>query len=333
MHAFDLLRPKTVKDALLAVKGESPPAVKAGGIDLLDRMKEGIDRPARVLDILPLAELRKIEVTGAVLRIGALATLAEIAASPDVRKHAPALAQAAGEAATPQIRSVATLGGNLFQRNRCWYYRNAEHEPCFQRGGKECFAKTGRNKIHAIFGTDAECVAVNASNLAPALVALGAAWHFKHADTEGHAGFEGSGVALDNGRGEFVDRLILPGSLLTAVGLPVVPDRVSAYLEFGERESFDWALVSCAVAFSLKAGVVQPGARIVLGAVAWSPISSFDAAKHLEGKKLTPALAREAAARALAGATPLPENGFKVQVGKAIVARAILAAAGMEDKR
>jgi xanthine dehydrogenase YagS FAD-binding subunit len=329
MQAFDLLRPKTLKDALLAVRGENPPAVKAGGIDLLDRMKEGIDRPARILDILPLAEMRGIDIADKDLWIGALTTLAEIAASDLVRKHAPALAQAAGEAATPQIRSVATLGGNLFQRNRCWYYRNAEYEPCFQRGGKECFAKTGRNKIHAIFGTDAECVAVNASNLGPALIALDAKLEIG-TETVACSPID---VPRENGRIEAFDALLAGKGLLRGVQVPLPGIGVSAYAEIGERESFDWALASCAVSFGWKGGIVNGPVRIVLGAVAWTPLLREEASKHLEGKKLTPDLAREAAAKAVEGAKPLSENAYKVQLAKVAVARAILAAAGMEEKR
>lgn len=330
MNSFDLLRPKTLKDALL-VKDAT---VKAGGIDLLDRMKEGIDRPARLLDILPLAELRGIEEKDGAIHVGALVTLAELAASKLVREKATALAEAAHEAATPQVRAQATLGGNLFQHNRCWYYRSADFEPCFMRGGKECFAKDGRNKIHAIFATDGPCVAVHPSNLLPALIALGAVYEWKDA-----AGRE-SGFSLNPmmQEGKLAPTALEPmakGALLTGVRVPIVAGLRSAYREFGERESFDWALASCAVTLALdEKGACTDKLSVVLGAVAPMPlVRTPEVLALLFQKKLTPELARKVAEKALEGAKPLAENGYKVPIARALVARALLAAAGMEEKK
>ncbi|MBI3725776.1 FAD binding domain-containing protein [bacterium] len=324
MNAFDLLRPRDIETATKALKGESPPVVKAGGMDLLDRMKEGIDRPAALLDIQKIDSLRGIDATQSSLTIGALATLAEIAASEAVRKQARALAEAAGEAATPQVRSVATLGGNLLQRSRCWYYRSSDFEPCLKRGGKECFAKEGRNKIHAIFGTEAPCVAVHPSSLAPALVALDATVGVvreKTLVTKPIADVFVDGTTCDR------DHALAPDELLASVSIPL--GRRSAYREFQERATYDWALASCAVSFVWRDGVcAEP--RIVLGAVAHRPVRREAAEAHLAGKKLTPELAREVAAKALEGAKPLAENGYKIQIARALVMRALLAAAGME---
>src|SRR5579871_4322153 len=250
MNAFDLLRPRDMKSALAALAGEKPPTPKAGGMDLLDRMKEGIDQPSKLLDLSPLG-LRAIEIPAdakGTLRVGALATLAEVAASDLVRKNALALAQAAGEAATPQVRNVATVGGNVLQRSRCWYYRNADYEPCLKRGGKECFAKEGRNKIHAVFGTDLPCVSVHPSSLGPALVALEA--KVLVSTGKGESAKAAADLYVDGSRPE-KDHSLEEGALITGVSVPIVDGRRSAYREFQERASYDWALASCAVSFQL----------------------------------------------------------------------------------
>jgi xanthine dehydrogenase YagS FAD-binding subunit len=332
MNAFDLLRPKSLKDALLAVARENPPTVKAAGIDLLDRMKEGLDRPAQLLDILPLAELRGIDEKDGAIRIGALVTLAELASSTLIREKAAALAEAAGTAATPQVRNRATVGGNLFQKTRCWYFRNAEFEPCLMRGGKECFAKDGRNKIHAIFETDAPCVAVDPSSLAPALEALRARYAIAGSADGSGTGWGIVDALRVHGRNTAGASTFKPQTLITHVHVPVVTPRRSAYREFGERESFDWALASAAVSFGWKDGAcLEP--RIVLGSVSLEVHRCEAAEALLDGKTLTPELAREVAAKALEGAKPLAENGFKVPVARALVARALLAAAGLEEKK
>jgi xanthine dehydrogenase YagS FAD-binding subunit len=330
MNSFDLLRPKTLADAVKLVAGEDPPTLKAGGIDLLDRMKEGLERPARLLDLLPLAELRGIEEKDGNIRIGALTTLAEVAASPLIREKAAALAEAAQEAATPQVRAQATVGGNLFQHTRCWYYRNADFEPCSLRGGKECFAKEGRNKIHAIFDTEKDCVAVDPSSLAPALDVLHAGYETRLLKDGAKVLVEGASPRVHgrNTAGPSFGR----GKLILTNVFVRVESRRSAYREFKERESFDWALVSTAVSFGWKDGAcIEP--RIALGAVSLEGRRCEAAEKMLHGQKLTPELARSVAEKALEGAAPLAENGYKVPVARALVTRALLAAAGMEEKR
>jgi xanthine dehydrogenase YagS FAD-binding subunit len=330
MNSFELLRPKSIYDALKAVAAENPPTIKAGGVDLLDRMKEGIDAPAALLDVLPLPELRGIQLVDGFLRIGAAATLAQIATDPLVHEHAPAIAEAASEAATPQIRNVATAGGNLLQRTRCWYYRTGDFEPCYKRGGGFCPAKEGRNKYNAIFDTDsASCVCVNPSSLATALFALDARFHGVSNRTK--RAERNDPIASLLSVGPDTDHALEASELLVAVNVPVAARR-SAYREFNERASFDWALVSCAVSFVWKDGVASDP-RIVLGAVAHKPIRRAEAEKLLDGQKLTPELARAVAAKAVEGAKPLAENGYKVPIAKALVARALLAAAGLEEKK
>jgi xanthine dehydrogenase YagS FAD-binding subunit len=329
MNAFELLRPKTLDDALKAIALEKPPTIKAGGIDLLDRMKEGIDAPAALLDISPVESLTGIQVAEGRVLLGARTTLAELSSSAVVRESATAVADAASEAATPQVRNVATLGGNLLQRTRCWYYRNIEFPECYKRGGGECPAKNGRNKYNAIFGTEsASCMCVNPSSVATALFALDAQY-LRLASKKDPAS---APIEKLLSIGPDTDHTLEPNELLAKITVPIVPGRRSAYREFNERASFDWALVSCAVSFVWKDGVVTDP-RIVLGAVAHKPIRRSEAEKVIAGQKLTPELARAAAEKAVQGAKPLSENSYKVPIARALVARAILAAAGMEEKK
>jgi xanthine dehydrogenase YagS FAD-binding subunit len=327
MNAFDLLRPKTLDAAVIALTTDAPPTIKAGGVDLLDRMKEGLASPKQLLDILPLSDLRGIAPEDGKVRIGALTTLSELGESALLRdKGLGIVAEAARTAATPQVRAQATVGGNLHQHNRCWYYRLADQEPCLMRGGKECFAKEGRNKIHAIFGTDAPCVAVDPSSLAPVLLALDAVAFYK---------------ALGGVTPLTMDKVLVQGrntveatnqGVLTHVLVPVKEGRRSAFLEFGERDGYDWSLAACAVSWIAK-GDACGEVRIVLGGVALTARRCAEAEKLLEGQKLTADLASKVAAKALEGAKPLAENGYKVPVARTLVQRALLAAAGLEAKK
>lgn len=334
MNSFDLLRPKTLDAAVALACGDNPPTIKAGGIDLLDRMKEGIHRPEKLLDILGFDGLRHIvETKEGKVDVGALVTLAELGSSRLVRERATVLAEAAQSAATPQIRAQATVGGNLYQQKRCWYYRSNDFEPCLSRGGKECFAKEGRNKIHAVFDTDQPCVAVDPSSLAPALVALDAqVVHVMASEKKGERTVTSTrSVAelLVKGRNALESS---EKGILTSVTFTADASRKSAYREFGERESFDWALASAAVSFGWKDGVCSDP-RIVLGAVSLRVRRCKAAEKMLDGQKLTPELARKVGEKAVEGAMPLAENGYKVPIARTLVARALLAAAGMEEKR
>lgn len=332
MHPFELVRTKNTQAAWEARRAKAKSsAFKAGGIDLLDLMKEGIETPERVVDLLALAALRGIRTDGP-LNVGALTTLAELAASNDVRERARALAEAAEEAATPQVRNRATLGGNLLQRSRCWYYRSSEFEPCLKRGGKVCFAKEGPNKIHAIFATDAPCVSVHPSNLAPALVALEAKVLFEE-EPGVVVAMSAESLFVDGTKPER-DHALPEKAILHGVEVPAPPRGqrlASAYREVGERQSFDWALASAAVALTLGEGGKVEKARVVLGAVAHRPWRAEAAEKLLAGKTVDRELARAAGEKAVEGARPLRDNAFKVPVVKALVARALLAAAGVKE--
>lgn len=302
--------------------------VKAGGVDLLDLMKEGLAIPRRLVDISRLQELQGIS-TGndGSLRIGALTTLAQIAAHPDLGRSHGALAQAAAMAASPQIRNRATLGGNLLQRPRCWYLRSAAHH-CLRKGGGHCFAFTGDNRYHAVFANHG-CAIVHPSTPATALLAL-------HAQVELlHPRGERRQVPLE-------DFFVLPEAdmhrenilgareILTAVLLPPrMPTSRSFYLQLAEKATFDWPLAAVAVALDLDAAGLCRDARIVLGAAAPVPWRARQAEALLKGAAINQERAQAAGEAARAGATPLTRNAYKLRLLTILVRRAVLGAAAL----
>ena len=328
MNSFEWIDATSVDQAaaLLAAGSPTHPVVaKAGGIDLLDLMKEGIVRPSRVVNLRTIAGLDTVTLdpSGA-LRIGALVTLAQIAESADIRARYPALADAARHAATPQVRNAATIGGNLLQRPRCWYYRSAH----FHRDGADpaAAALEGENQYHAIFDNTASAM-VHASTPATALTALGA------------------GVELSRGQGRLrtvpLPAFLLPPDARSAHDAAVEPDEIltavvvaapaagarSAYHKQTERESYDWPICDVTVVLDIDGGIVRD-ASIVMGWVAPTPRRASGAEAVLRGARLTEDTARRAAAAAVSGATPLSKNAYKVPVLEAVVRRTILAAAG-----
>lgn len=325
MKAFEYVTAKTVEGALAAL-AEKPGAshIKAGGTDLLDEMKERVIAPERVVHIRGVSGLNGIseEADGSV-RLGALATLSEIAASEVIRQKYPALAQAAEEAATPAIRNVATLGGNLCQRPRCWYYRGAEFA-CLKKGGSTCSAINGINRYHAVLEWDT-CPMVHPSNLAPALIAFDGMALLRGPKSERNVLLEEFFV-LPEDRMER-ETVLEPGELLVGVRLkaPAAGSR-STYRELREKQSYDWALVSNAVRLDLVDGKLTD-VRIVLGAVAPVPHRAAAAEKALVGQAITRALAQAAADAAFTDAKPLAQNGFKVDLGKVLLRDTLIALA------
>ena len=243
--------------------------VKAGGIDLLDLMKEGLIAPSKVVNMSSLSGLDAIEPQAAGgLKIGALVTLARLAADASVRRLYPALAEAAADSASPEIRNAATLGGNLLQRPRCWYFRAAEFR-CLRKGGGHCYAMTGENQYHAIFDNRV-CAIVHPSTSATALVALGAEVELVDDD-----GVMRRGVLEDFfvGPDKDVQREtgLNPHEILTAVRLPSAAGLKTAHLKLAQKLSFDWPLVDVAVVLDLATDGTCRRASIVLGAVAPKP--------------------------------------------------------------
>lgn len=304
-----------------AARARGRAVVKAGGIDVLDLMKEGLLAPDLVVSIHRVPDLSRVsEEKDGTVSVGALATLHQIAEHALLRSRYPALAAAAASAATPQIRRVATLGGNLHQRPRCWYFRNREFA-CLKKGGSLCFAQGGDNRYHAIFG-NGRCAIVHPSATAVALVAYGATLVLRSEKGERRVSIDDyfvrpeQDVSRENRLGE--------GELLASVVLPAGPTK-SAYLKLQERQSFDWPMADVAVSLRMK-GATCREARIVLGSAAPVPWRATQAEAVLAGKPIDEKVARAAGEAAVAGATPLAENGYKVQLFRVLTRRAILAA-------
>jgi len=319
---FEWTNASSIDDAISQLNGKA--VAKAGGVDLMDRLKEGLDEPSRLVNIRTIPGLDYVKEDSGWLRIGPMVTLATIAEHPVIRKNYRALADAAQEAATPQIRNMATLGGNLLQRPRCWYFRSEQFH-CLRKGGDRCYAQDGENEYHAIFDNQL-CAIVHPSAAACALTALGA-----KVEVKGRNGARE--IALDD---LFVspesdvtrEHVLNAGELLTEIRVPAPSDGTrSAYTKVGQKESFDWPLAEVAVVLEPRGGVVNK-ASIVMGAAAPTPWRAKEAERALAGKPLDEQSAREAAAAAVKGATPLAQNAYKVPMFEAVVRRTILAAGG-----
>jgi len=302
--------------------------VRAGGVDVLDLMKQGVLTPSRLVDIRRIPSLGQLRTAAdGTLGIGACVTLERLAGDDAIRRHHTALADAAAHTATPQLRHVSTIGGNLLQRPRCWYLRD-EHVSCRRKGGQHCPARDGEHEYHAIFD-NARCAAVHASTPATALLALDARVEVRTARGEART-HELSAFLLAPGEAPERDSALGPGDLLTAVLLPPpVPGRSSAHIKQGQRTSYDWALVDVAVVLDRAADQAVTRARIALGSVAPTPRRALDAEALLLGAPVTADRAARAGRAALAGVTPLARNGYKLPLLETVVTRAILRAAGL----
>jgi xanthine dehydrogenase YagS FAD-binding subunit len=319
----------TVADAMLTQSGRpgtDAVILKAGGIDVLDLMKEGLLTPRRVVNLRDIPELgRIVEEPGRTLRIGSMVTLAQLAEDPLVRARYTALAQAAGQSASPQIRQVATIGGNLLQRPRCWYFRSLYHH-CLRKGGEACFAFAGENQYHAVFGHNG-CAIVHPSTAATALVAFNAKAELVSAQGANRV------VALESfflSPEEDIQRenVLKPGEILTTVVLP--PSKVgvrSSYLRQGELDSFDWPIADVAAVVDLDSDGICRQASVVLGAAAPVPYRAKATEIALVGRRIAEDNARSAATAAIVGAAPLSKNAYKLPLFEALVRRTILGAA------
>ena len=319
MNRFEFARPASVAEALSLVAEKPGSALKAGGIDLLDHLKEHLIEPPRLVDLKSVPGLDGIsaEPDGS-LRIGPLVTLAKIAAHPGIRTTHPGLAQACGDAASPQIRNAATIGGNLLQRPRCWYYRLASYR-CLKKGGDVCFAVGGENRYHTIFA-DGACNAPHPSNAAMGLTAHGASFVFQ--GSRGTRAVPAEQFFTIPGKDPQRENAKAPDEVLTSIHVPAAAGTRSVYASVKEKAAFDWPLVSTAVALRVDGGVVRQ-VRIILGAVAPVPLRSTAAEQALIGKHLDDATVEAAARAAVAGATPLSENNYKVELLKILLSRTL----------
>jgi xanthine dehydrogenase YagS FAD-binding subunit len=318
---FEWTEAKKVDEAIAQLNSEGA-LVKAGGVDVMDRLKEGLDSPQRLVNIRNIAELNQIREDSGYLRIGPLITLAQLDADANIRRNYRALADAAGHAATPQIRNMATLGGNLLQRPRCWYFRNEQFH-CLKKGGNHCFAQHGENEYHAIFG-NGTCAIVHPSATAAALIALGARVELTGKKGKREVLLERFFVRPEED--VFHENSIEKDELLTEIRVPAVSGANSAYMKLGEKESFDWPIAEVAVAINQSAGSITK-ASVILGAAAPVPWRAKAAETALVGKPINEQSAAAAAQAALEGAAPLSGNAYKLPIFEAVVRRTILAAA------
>ncbi|MBX3359644.1 MAG: FAD binding domain-containing protein [Phycisphaeraceae bacterium] len=331
MNRFAYAQPATYTEAAALAKSTkySLPVLKAGGMDIVDHLKEGLIEPDLVIDIKRLrqdgAKGPVSEAPGeggaTVIRIEAGSTLSDLAASALLRDKAPGLCQAIEWAATPQVRNTATAAGNLLQRPRCWYYRNAQFD-CLKKGGSTCFAKEGENKFHAIFG-DGPCYIVHPSNLALALSATNGTVHL--------VGSERSSLPVKDlyhlpERGIRSEHNLNPGEVVTHLTLSPAP--ASGFYAVKEKQSFDWPLVMAFVTLDLS-GETITSARVWAGAVAPIPWELPAVARAFAGLKVTDdAGLRKAASLCVQGANPLSDNAYKLRLLPVAVHRAALRAAG-----
>jgi xanthine dehydrogenase YagS FAD-binding subunit len=324
VKAFAYVNATSEKEALAALSAERGRVMPlAGGMDLLGLMKDYIAQPEVVVNVKSLPATITVPGQG-LTTIGAAAKVAEVAENAALAKEYPALAHAAGEVGTPQIRNMGTVGGNIMQRPRCWYFRNEEFH-CLKKGGSRCFAVDGENQYHAIFG-EAPCHIVHPSTLAVPIIAYGG--RFRVLGPEGEREIEADKFFVMPDRNMYGETVLEPNELLTHVILPRTPNLKSAHYEVKFKQSHDWPIAMAAVALWMSGDTIQH-ARVVLGAVAPVPWRSPAAEAALKGKPLTAATAAEAAEAAVKNAKPMTQNAYKVQVARTALQRAILQAGGL----
>ena len=309
--------------ALMGRYGERA-AVIAGGTDILGKMKDSIlpAYPEALINIKTIKSLSDIKESGGMLKIGALALLADIADNAVIKSKYAALAQAAGRTASPHLRNMGTIGGNICQDIRCWYYRNQNNRfSCLRKKGGRCYAIKGDNRYHSIFGGSVSggCFAVHPSDTAPALVALDAKIVTSSRTIEAEKFFEVKPVKTT---------VLKADEIVTGIQVPEPPaGSSSAFLKFALRRSIDFPIVNCAVMVTLKDGKVS-AARICLNAVHVIPYRAVKAEQVITGRVIDEAAAEEAGAAAVAEAKPLEHNKYMVAIARTLVKRALLACAG-----
>jgi xanthine dehydrogenase YagS FAD-binding subunit len=320
VKSFAYVNAANEKEAVAALSPERDRVLPlAGGQDLLGLMKDYIAQPERVVNVKNLD--RRIQKTSdGGLRIGAAVTIAELAANADAARLYPALVQAAEEVGSPQIRNVGTVGGNLNQRPRCWYYRNEEFN-CLKKGGSRCFAVEGENQFHAIFGGGPSYI-VHPSDAAPALIALEAT--FRIAGPGGERVVPAAEFFALPAANPAAENVLAGGEILTAFHLPRPrPGTRSSYHKVLDREAWTHAVVSAAVVLQMDNDVCRD-ARIVLGGVAPIPWRLPKVEAMLSGQRITAELAARAGEAAVDGARPLSKNAYKVPLTQAVVKRTLL---------
>ena len=325
MKAFAYVNPTNEKDAVAALSPQLEHSMPiGGGQDLLARMKDYVTQPDRIVNVKGALESTVTPFQGG-LRIGAAMKMVDLSEHAEVARMYPAISAAAIEVGTPQIRNQATVGGNLNQRPRCWYYRNEEFV-CFKKGGNTCFSPAGENQFHAILGGGPSFI-VHPSSLAVPMLAYGAT--FRLSGPKGERLVPAADYFTLPTKNLRTENVLAPDELLTHVMLPAPGELRSGHYEVRYKTSHDWPIAFATVLLSLQGGKVQT-ARVVMGAVAPVPWRARAAEQFLAGKTITEATAAAAADAALRDAHPLSQNAYKIEVAKVAVKRAILRAAGMQ---
>jgi xanthine dehydrogenase YagS FAD-binding subunit len=325
MHPFTLERPRDLATALAlrpqAGRNDAPAEFIAGGTDMVQLLQENVRRPERLVSLAGLLDNR-IEVGPQGLRLGAAATMAEVAAHPAVVAQFPLISEALLNSASPQVRNQATMGGNLLQRTRCPYFRDVGYSACNKRApGSGCAALGGENRWHAVLGTSENCIAANASDLAVALVALDATVQVRG------AGAQRTVPLIDfhrlPGATPHLETVLEPGEVVAAITVPAsAAARHSHYLKVRDRASFEFAVVSAAVALDMDGARIRQ-ARIALGGVGTKPWRVPRVEAALAGSSLEPAALRRAAALAAQGAQGRGHNDFKIELMQRAIVRAV----------
>jgi xanthine dehydrogenase YagS FAD-binding subunit len=300
----------------------------AGGTTLIDLMKLDVMRPNSIVDINPLASVwSAVSLDGGNLRLGSMARMSDVAANAEIQRNYPVIADTLKLAASPQLRNMATLGGNVMQRTRCTYFRDVSYDACNKRNpGSGCAAMEGFNRTHAVLGTSEQCIAAYPGDFAQAMIALDAT-----VEITGKSGVRripfGQLHKLP-GKTPQLETALSPGDLISAFSVTGRWPR-SVYLKARDRQSYEFALASAAIALDVQDGVVRD-ARVAMGGVATIPWRAFEAEALIKGQKFDDALAQRVADAAFAGATGKKHNSFKIALGKRVVARALHQAAAME---
>src|ERR687893_1756302 len=330
MHPFTLERPRDLAAALAlgaqAGRNDAPAEYIAGGTDMVQLLQEYVRRPERLVSLAGLLEDR-IDIAPQGLRFGAAATMADVAAHPAVAEQFPVISEALLNSASPQVRNQATMGGNLLQRTRCPYFRDVAYSACNKRApGSGCAAMGGENRWHAVLGTSENCIAAHASDVAVALVALDAA-----VEVRGIGGQRSVPLAdfyhLPDAA-PHIETVLEPGEVIAAITVPANPAaRRSHYLKVRDRASFEFAVVSAAVALDMDGTRIRQ-ARIALGGVGTKPWRVPQVEAALAGASLDPTALRSAAALAAQGAQGRGHNDFKIELMQRAIVRAAETAGG-----
>lgn len=323
MQPFEYANPTTLKDALSLLGSKWGEAdVLAGGTDQVSLMKEYLHTPARLVNIKGIKELHGIHASAQGLRIGATTTFDELAVDKAVKAEYPSLTSAALGIASAQIRNMGTVGGDLCQRPRCWYFRMGYGVLALKDG--KSLIPNGQNEYHAIFG-DGPAYFVSPSSLGPALVALGAQVKLVSASGSRMVAMEKFFVAPQNDASREI--ALMPNEILTEIVVPPARGVKNATYEVRYKDALDWPLATASVALHMKGGKVEKS-FVVMGHVAPTPWPSLAASQALDGKTLSADVIDQAAEAAVAGAKPLSQNTYKVQLAKVAVKRALLEASG-----